>query len=160
MLSIDYERKNISAEIAAKYRQASSICCGYPNQNKIVNALDRLGPEEQNYALVYLDGHIECASSIVQKSREIYGQYHQIKHTLALEYPQSHILLEVAARLINEGYQIKVFFDCSHSLKHPKFERYIVSQHHNRSSSYISMHYAPYGECLHIYPEEVSHLID
>lgn len=148
------------SEIAPLYRKASTICSGYPNQNNLVEALESLGPEEQNFALVYLDGHIERASSIVQKGREIHGQYHYLKNTLALEFPQHHILLEVAAKLINEGYQIKLFFDCNYSLKKPKLTRYMITKHQNVSSAYISMQYNPLDEYLHIYPDEVKHLLN
>lgn len=147
------------SEIAPKYRQASRMCAGFPNHNKLVDALDFLGSDEQPYALVYLDGHIECANSIIQKNRELQVQYHQLKHNLALEYPQQPILLEVAARLINEGYKINVFFDCNYSLRYPKFVNFTVTKHKNRSSSYISMHYMPWDEYLHFYPDEVKHLV-
>ncbi len=146
-------------EIAPLYRRASKICSGFQNRNKLVDALDALGTEEKPYALVYLDGHIERATSIIQKSREIQGQYHQLINNLGLEYPQRHILLEVAAQLINEGYQINVYFDCKQSVQEPRFINYTVSKHKNRSSSYVSMHFKPWDDCMHIYPDEVTHLL-
>lgn len=146
--------------LAPKYREASKICCGFPNQNKLLEALEHLGPEERPYALVYLDGHIECANSDIQKRREIQGQYYQLKKHLGFDYPKQPILLEAAAKLINESYQIKLFFDCNQSLKYPRLERYVISKHQNRSSSYISMYYEPFNDYLHIYPDELKSLID
>lgn len=160
MLTNECKPTRSLSEVAPKYVKASRICSGYPNQNKLVDALETLGPEEEDYALVYLDGHIECAYSIVQKQREIQGQYNQIKKTLALEYPQTHILLEVAAKLLHEGYQIKVLFDCNYSLKNPRFVKYIVTKHKNPSSSYITMQYHPFNDYLHIYPDELNHLLN
>lgn len=160
MLSTNSSPSRAFATVAPLYRQASQICQGYLNQNKIVSALDFLGPEEKNYAMIYLDGHIECAKDITEKNREIQWQYNQLKRNMWLDYPQHHILLEVGAKLINEGYQIKVVFDCNHSCNTPKFVEYIVSKHHNRSSSYISMHYEPFDDYCHIYPDDVKHLIN